>query len=108
MWLLKNLLWLVIMVLVVGFAILNMKETVSAIHLPGHAYSALSANVVVFTAFVLGMVAAFLLVLFQMLRVRAGMAAMRRENENLKKELNQLRNLPLEDLKIGSRGGGGI
>ncbi|MGE5176446.1 MAG: lipopolysaccharide assembly protein LapA domain-containing protein [Hyphomicrobiales bacterium] len=108
MWLLKNLLWLLIMILVVGFAILNMKETVSAIHLPGHAYTTLPANVVIFTAFVLGMIAAFLLVLFQMLRIRSGMADLRRENENLKKELNQLRNLPLEDLRLGPTGAGSL
>ncbi|HEX7077557.1 MAG TPA: LapA family protein [Candidatus Eisenbacteria bacterium] len=106
MWLFKNLLWLVIMTLVVGFAILNMKETVSAVHLPGHSYAMLSANVVLFAAFVLGMVVAFLLVLFQMLRVRSGMTSLRRENEDLKKELNLLRNLPLEDLRIGRQGGG--
>lgn len=108
MWLVKNLLWLLIMILVVGFAILNMKETVSAVHLPGSTYASLSANVVIFTAFVVGMVVAFLLVLFQMLRIRSGMTSLRRENENLKRELSQLRNLPLEDLKVGSRGGGGL
>lgn len=108
MWLVKNLLWLLIMILVVGFAILNMKETVSAVHLPGSTYASLSANVVIFTAFVVGMVVAFLLVLFQMLRIRSGMTSLRRENENLKRELSQLRNLPLEDLKVGSRGSGGL
>jgi len=108
MWFLKNLFWLVIMILVVGFAILNMKETVSAINLPGHVYTSLPANVVLFIAFILGMASAFLLSLVQVLRSRSVVGKLNRENEELKKELGQLRNLPLEDLKIGSRGGGGI
>ena len=105
MWFLKNLFWLVIMILVVGFAILNMKETVSAVNLPGHVYTSLPSNVVLFVSFVLGMVAAFVLALVQVLRSKSAMIRMNRENEELKKELSQLRNLPLTDLKIGrSRG----
>ena len=108
MWFLKNVFWLVIMILVVGFAILNMKETVSAIILPGHVYTSLPANVVLFISFILGMAAAFVLALVQVLRSRSAVGKLSRENEELKKELGQLRNLPLEDLKIGSRSGGGI
>jgi len=108
MWFLKNVFWLVIMILVVGFAILNMKETVSAINLPGRVYTTLPANVVLFISFILGMASAFVLVLVQVLRSRSAMGRMSRENDELKKELNQLRNLPLEDLKTGPRGGGGI
>ena len=105
MWFLKNLFWLVIMILVVGFAILNMKETVTAINLPGRVYTSLPANVALFAAFVLGMVCAFVLALVQVLRSKSAMGRMSRENEDLKKELSQLRNLPLTDLKIGrSRG----
>ena len=108
MWFLKNVFWLVIMILVVGFAILNMKETVSAINLPGRVYTELPANVVLFISFVLGMVSAFVLVLVQVLRSRSAMGRLAKENDELRKELSQLRNLPLEDLKIGARGGGGI
>ena len=106
MWFLKNLFWLVIMILVVGFAILNMKETVSAINLPGHVYTSLPANIALFAAFVLGMASAFVLALVQVLRSRSAMVRMSRENEEMKRELNQLRNLPLTDLKIGRSGGG--
>jgi uncharacterized integral membrane protein len=98
MWFLRNLVWLVIMVLVVGFAILNVHETVSAVQLPGHLYKNLPANVVLFVAFVLGMLTAFALTLFHQLKVRAVVGRIRRENQELKRELSQLRNLPLEDL----------
>jgi hypothetical protein len=40
------------------------------------------------------------LALVQVLRSKSAMGRMSRENEDLKKELSQLRNLPLTDLKI--------
>ena len=98
MWFLRNLVWLVIMILVVGFAILNVHETVSAVQLPGRIYKDLPANAVLFAAFVLGMMTAFALTLFHQLRVRAAVGRIRRENLDLKRELSQLRNLPLDDL----------
>jgi uncharacterized integral membrane protein len=107
MWFLRNILWLAIMVLVVGFAVLNMRESVSAINLPGHVYRSIPVNVAVFAAFVLGMLVAFLLALFQVLKARSDAAAVEREKRALERELTELRNLPLEGLAIGSRTGGG-
>ena len=48
MWFLRNVVWLVIMVLLVGFAILNVHETVTAIIFPGSAYRLVPANVALF------------------------------------------------------------
>ncbi len=104
MWILRNLVWLIIMVLVVGFSILNVNETVTAINFPGRVYRTLPANVVLFVAFVLGMITAFLLTLMHHLKVRAALNRVNRENKDLKRELSQLRNLPLEDLQLGERG----
>jgi len=101
MWFLRNVVWLVIMVLVVGFAILNVHETVTSIILPGSSYRLLPANVVLFVAFVLGMMTGFVLTLFHQLKVRSAMNRMSRENQDLKRELSQLRNLALEDLNLG-------
>jgi uncharacterized integral membrane protein len=106
MWFLKNILWLATMVLVVGFAILNMRETVSAINLPGHVYRALPVNIAVFVAFSLGMALAFILVLFHVLKTRSDVAAIEREKEALLRELDLLRNLPLEGFSRGSKAGG--
>ncbi len=103
MWILKNLAWLLIMVAVVGFAILNVNGRVSEIHLPGAVYVDLPLTVVLFAAFVLGMFLAFLLTLVNHLKGRAAMGRLNRENESLKQELRTLRNLPLEDLKIAGR-----
>ena len=107
MWFLRNVLWLAIMVLVVGFAILNMRESVTAINLPGHVYRSIPLNVAVFLAFAAGMFLAFVLVLFQVLKARSDVAAMERQKEELERELAELRNLPLEGLSLGSNAGGG-
>jgi uncharacterized integral membrane protein len=101
MWLLKNLAWLLIMVAVVGFAILNVNGRASEIRLPGATYVDLPLTVVLFAAFVLGMFLAFLLTLVHHLKGRAAMGRLARENQSLKEELRALRNLPLEDLKLG-------
>jgi uncharacterized integral membrane protein len=101
MWILKNLAWLLIMVLVVGFAILNVNGRASEIRFPGATYVDLPLTVVLFAAFALGMFLAFLLTLIHHLKGRAALGRLARENESLKQELRALRNLPLEDLKFG-------
>ena len=107
MWFLRNVLWLAVMILVVGFAILNMRESVTAINLPGHVYRSSPVNVAVFAAFAAGMFLAFLLVLFQVLKARSEVAAAERQKQELERELAELRNLPLEGLALGSKAGGG-
>lgn len=107
MWFLRNVLWLAVMILVVGFAILNMRETVTAINLPGHVYRSIPVNVAVFAAFATGMFLAFVLVLFQVLKARSDVAAMERQKQELERELSELRNLPLDGLSLGSKAGGG-
>lgn len=101
MWFLRNMIWLAIMIVVVGFAILNLNETVTAVRLPGREYRLLSLDIVVFVAFVVGMVTAFMLTLIHHLKVRSALSRLNRENQDLKRELSQLRNLPIEDLRIG-------
>ncbi len=100
MWILKNLAWLAIMVLVVGFAILNVNGRASEIRLPGATYTDLPLTFVLFAAFALGMFLAFVLTLVNLLKGKATMGKLTREIQSLKQELRALRNLPLEDLKI--------
>jgi uncharacterized integral membrane protein len=101
MWLLKNMAWLLIMVAVVGFAILNVNGRATEIRFPGATYVDLPLTVVLFAAFALGMFLAFLLTLIHHLKGRAALGRLARENESLKQELRALRNLPLEDLRFG-------
>jgi uncharacterized integral membrane protein len=107
MWIFRNLAWLVIMIAVVGFAILNVSGRISEIRLPGVTYADLPLTVVLFASFALGMFIAFIMTMFHYLKERAAMGRLTRENQNLKQELQALRNLPLEDLNIGERKGSG-
>jgi uncharacterized integral membrane protein len=106
MWILKNLAWLLIMVAVVGFSILNVNGRASEIRMPGAVYVDLPLTIVLFAAFALGMFLAFLLTLVNHLKGRAALGRLTREIESLKLELRALRNLPLEDLKLIDRESG--
>jgi uncharacterized integral membrane protein len=102
MWLLKNAGWLLIFAVAGWFGFENRNETVSNLHLAGRSYPQSPLVLVVFAAFVVGMSSAFLLTLFQQLKTRSAMSRVNRENQDLKRELNQLRNMPLDDLKLGN------
>lgn len=106
MWILRNLLWLLIMIAVVGFAILNVNGRVTEIRLPGAVYTDLPLTVVLFSTFVIGMFLSFVMTLVHYLKGRAAMRKLARENQNLKEELRALRNLPIEDLALGEDAGG--
>ena len=105
MWFLKNSAWLLIFFAAGLFGYQNINETVSALNLAGRHYGQSPLIVVVFVTFVLGMMTAFVLTLFHQLKVRSAMNRLSRDNQDLKRELSQLRNLPLEDLNLGERSG---
>jgi len=105
MWILKNLAWLLIMVAAVGFGYLNLNGLVTEIRVPGAVYSNVPLPIALFAAFALGMLVAFLLTLVSYLKGLASQGRLSRENQSLKQELRSLRNLPLEDLRIGEREG---
>ncbi|MGH7681016.1 MAG: lipopolysaccharide assembly protein LapA domain-containing protein [Candidatus Eiseniibacteriota bacterium] len=102
MWLLKNAGWLLIFAVAGWFGFENRNETVSNLHLAGRSYPQSPLVLAVFVTFCLGMFAAFVLTLFQQLKTRSAMTRVNRENQDLKRELSQLRNMPLDDLRLGA------
>ena len=105
MWFLKNSGWLLIFCVAGWFGYENRNETVSAVHLAGRHYPQAPLVLVVFVAFVVGMFSAFVLTLVHHLKIHAAMNKLNRESADLKRELSQLRNLPLEDLRLGDQKG---
>jgi hypothetical protein len=73
--------------------------------LPGRIYRTLPSNVALFTAFVSGCSRRSCSRWAHQLKTRAGVARIRRENQDLKRELDGLRNLPLEDLTLKETAG---
>jgi uncharacterized integral membrane protein len=106
MWFLKNLVWLVLMIAVIGFMFLNAAERVTAVHLPGTTYVQVPLFLVIFIAFVCGMLVAFVLTFVHYLKGQAAARKLAQQVRDLKQELSALRNLPLEDLRVEQRGEG--
>ena len=106
MWFLKNLVWLVLMISLIGFMFLNSGERVAAVHMPGTTYAQVPLFLVIFVAFVAGMLVAFVLTFVHYLKGQAVSRRLSQQVKDLKQELSALRNLPLEDLHLGHRGEG--
>ncbi|HEU4335419.1 MAG TPA: LapA family protein [Candidatus Eisenbacteria bacterium] len=105
MWFLRNIVWIVVLCLVFWFSYLNWEQQVSLLQLPGGlAFVNLNLVVAMFGAFVAGMLAALLASLVHVIRIRADQSRLERETKDLKRELSQLRNLPIEDLGLGESG----
>ena len=101
MWFLRNVIWIVVLCLVFWFSYLNWEQRVYLLQLPGGAvFHNLALVVAMFGAFVAGMVAALLATLFHVIRLHADRTRMLRDVADLKNELNQLRNLPVEGLVL--------
>jgi uncharacterized integral membrane protein len=106
MWFLKNLAWLVTMVLVVAFFVANHTERITGVNLLWQRWINVPAFLALFIAFVAGMLVAFILSAVQYLRGRAAARRLTQQVKDLKEELAALRNLPLADLDVSGNDGG--
>ena len=82
----------------VGFMVLNSQVRVD-LDIFGYRIFDISLAMVCFYAFVAGMVFVLVFALADEISLRTNLYRMNRENKNLKKELEALRNLPLEEEK---------
>jgi uncharacterized protein HemY len=82
----------------IGFMVLNSQIRVD-LDIFGQRISDISLAMVCFYAFLAGMVFVLVFALADEIVLRTGLYRLNRENRNLKKELDALRNLPLEEEK---------
>jgi uncharacterized protein HemY len=82
----------------IGFMVLNSQAKVD-LDIFGQRISDISLAMVCFYSFLAGMVFVLVFALADEIVLRTGLYRMGRENKNLKKELDALRNLPLEEEK---------
>jgi uncharacterized protein HemY len=82
----------------IGFMVLNSQTRVD-LDIFGQRISDISLAMVCFYSFLAGMVFVLVFALADEIVLRTGLYRMGRENKNLKKELDALRNLPLEEEK---------
>lgn len=82
----------------IGFMVLNSQIRVD-LDIFGQKISDISLAMVCFYSFLAGMVFVLVFALADEIVLRTGLYRLGRENKNLKKELDALRNLPLEEEK---------
>ena len=96
MWIIKWIVMLLVILLVIGFAMLNTKETVSVSF---HWWQTIPLPlwVVMYVSFATGMIVWLFVSIFQVLSLKNGMRKFKKENRQLREELDRLRNVTVED-----------
>jgi uncharacterized integral membrane protein len=82
----------------IGFMVLNSHIRVD-LDIFGQKINELSLSMVCFYAFMAGMVFVLIFALAEEIALRTNLHRLRKENKNLRKELDALRNLPFEEEK---------
>jgi uncharacterized integral membrane protein len=107
MWVIRALLVMVLVVVIVGFSVLNSEERVT-VQLHDTTYYNIPLIVVTYWSFVAGMLVTFVLGLSYFWKLSLDLRDARRDNKRLLSELTALRNRPIEaldrlDLEEGTR-----
>jgi uncharacterized integral membrane protein len=82
----------------IGFMIIN-SQTKTDLNLFGQNFYEIPLSIVCFYAFVVGMVFVLIFALADEIALRTSLHRVNKENRNLRKELDALRNLPFEEEK---------
>lgn len=82
----------------IGFMVLNSQQSVD-LDIFGRKIIGISLSMVCFYSFLAGMIFVLVFALADEVVLRTSMHRMNKENRNLKKELDALRNLPIEEGK---------
>lgn len=96
-WVVRMLLFLILVVAVTGFAMLNSSERASVVVWPGSAvFYDVPLVLLLFEAFVLGAVVWFVVSVFHEVGLRTVIRRLKRENADLNQEIAGLRNISLD------------
>ncbi|MEO0128617.1 MAG: LapA family protein [candidate division WOR-3 bacterium] len=94
-----GLLFVVIVIgFMIGFIVLNADKKVE-VNIFGQQFTNIALSMVCFYSFVAGMIFVLVFALADEIVLRNTMNKLKKENNNIKKELDALRNLPLEEEK---------
>jgi uncharacterized integral membrane protein len=94
-WVVRMLLFLILVIVVTGFAMLNGSEVASVTVWPGTVYT-VPLVLLLFEAFVLGALFWFVVSVFHEVGLRGVIRRLKRENADLNQEIAGLRNISLE------------
>ena len=87
---------LVIVFLIIWVLVQNAGHTIEEVKVFTLSYRDVNLVMIMFTSFVFGIVMGFLVLVFQYLGARAEARRLRRDNSNLRTELDRLRNVGIE------------
>lgn len=96
MWMLKWLGVALLMILLLGFSMLNLNQRVD-VDLFFWQFQDVPLILVIFEAFIIGMLVWFLVAFINELKLRGELRAVTRDRDEIHSELQNLRNLPLEE-----------
>ena len=97
------LLFLVLVVVVTGFAMLNSSESATVQLWPGAlVFYDVPLVLLLFEAFVLGAVVWFIVSIFHEVSLRASIRRLKRENADLQQEIGGLRSISLDEIEAGT------
>ena len=96
MWILKWLGVALLLIVMLGFSIMNIGQQVD-IDLFFWQFEEVSLILVIFEAFIVGMLVWFLIAFINELKLRADLRKVKRERDDLHDELQALRNIPLQE-----------
>lgn len=96
MWAIKWFLGAIVILLVLGFALQNSSQQVTVTFLSGSwQYDNVQLWMVIYASFGLGVVFWLIVSIFQVLELKGEIRKLRRANEEIQSELDNLRNLPI-------------
>jgi uncharacterized integral membrane protein len=98
MWIIRTLFIVVVLILLLGFAVQNAYQRVS-INILNKQYANVPMILVLFVAFVLGILVWFVFTIFQYLRMQGDLYQERKRNRRLTEEIKALRNRPLQEIE---------
>ncbi len=96
MWLVRMLLFLVLVIVVTGFAMQNGAESATVKLWPGKIFFDVPLVLLLFEAFVLGAVVWFVVSIFHEVTLRTAIRRLKRENTDLNQEIAGLRSISLD------------
>ena len=97
MWIVRWIFWILALLFLILFATQNVVETVNVEFFNWQTKNPLPLWVVMYLSFLAGMLVWFIGSIYKILQLKAEVRKVKRENEELKSEVDQLRNIPIDE-----------
>lgn len=97
MWIVRWIFWVVALLFLILFATQNATQTVTVEFFKWQTKNPISLWIVMYLSFLVGILVWFVFSIYKVMQLKTEVRKTNKENEVLKKELDELRNIPIED-----------